>query len=116
MLPALLLALVAVVHNDLPFARQHETVEIPASQLGALGDLNSIHVFDGEHELVAQTLDIDGKRSLIFQTDVPANGTRSLELSARQVVCSLSEFFAPQDGVEALNRADRDASHIVDVR
>ncbi len=82
MLPALLLALVAVVHNDLPFARQHETVEIPALQLGALGDLNSIHVFDGDHELVAQTLDIDGKRSLMFQTDVPANGARSFELRA----------------------------------
>jgi hypothetical protein len=71
-----------VVHSDLPFARASETVEIPAPQLAALGDLNAIHVFDGDRELIAQTLDIDGKRSLIFQTDVPANGERSFALRA----------------------------------
>ena len=71
-----------VVHNDLPFARASETVEIPASQLESLGDLNAIHVFDGDRELVAQTLDVDGKRSLIFQTDVPASGERSFALRA----------------------------------
>jgi len=77
----LLLAVASVVvHNDLPFARTAETVEIPSSQLTALGDLNAIHVFDGDRELVAQTLDIDSKRSLIFQTDVPANGQRTFTL------------------------------------
>ena len=82
MIAAQLLLAVAsvVVHNDLPFARTTETVEIPSSQLTALGDLNAIHVFDGDRELVAQTLDVDGKRSLIFQTDVPANGQRTLTL------------------------------------
>lgn len=68
------------VRNDLPFARAAETVEIPASQLA--GDLDSIHVFDAGRELVAQTIDIDGKKSLLFQTDVPANGTRTFTMHA----------------------------------
>jgi hypothetical protein len=72
------------VRNELPIARPSETVEIPATELTALGDLTRVHVFDGERELLAQTLDLDGKQSLIFQTDLPANGSRSFELRAGQ--------------------------------
>lgn len=70
------------MHNDLSFARDAETIEIPAAQLTLLGDLNAIHVFDGDRELVAQTLDIDGNRSLIFQTAIAANGNKTFELRA----------------------------------
>jgi hypothetical protein len=76
------LVLVVQVGNGLPIARPSETVEIAAAALEPLGDLARVHVFDGERELLAQTLDIDGKQTLIFQTDLPANGTRSFELRA----------------------------------
>jgi len=91
-LPAVLLAagnatpapppLHVTVRNELPLARQSETVEIPAASLAPLGDLSSIHVFDGDREVVAQVLDIDGRQTLIFQTDVEAGGSRSYELRA----------------------------------
>jgi len=87
LLPAALVAagiaadpLHVTVRNDLAFARQGETVEIPASQLTPLGDLKHIHVFDDDRELLAQVIDIDGAQSLIFQTDVPAKGSRTFEL------------------------------------
>ena len=70
------------VGSDLPIARPSETVEIAAAALKPLGDLARVHVFDGERELLAQTLDIDGKQSLIFQADLPANGKHSFELRA----------------------------------
>jgi hypothetical protein len=76
------LVLIVQVGNDLPIARPSETVEIAAAALKPLGDLARVHVFDGERELLAQTLDIDGKPSLIFQTDLPANGKHSFELRA----------------------------------
>jgi hypothetical protein len=87
-LPAALLlaagnpALHVTVKNDLAIARASETIEIPAPKLVSLGDINAIHVFDGEREVPAQTIDIDDKVSLIFQTDVAANGTRSFVLRA----------------------------------
>ena len=89
------LVLILQVHNDLPIARPSETVEIAAAALQPLGDLARVHVFDGERELLAQTLDIDGTRSLLFQTDLPANGKHSFELSAgapRTYVAILSKF------------------------
>lgn len=70
------------VHNDLPIARPAETVEIAAAAVAPLGDLARVHVFDGDRELLAQTLDIDGKQSLIFQADFASNATRSFELRA----------------------------------
>jgi len=76
------LVLTLQVHNDLPIARPAETVEIAAADLKPLGDLARVHVFDGQRELVAQTLDIDGTRSLIFQTDIGPNATRAFELRA----------------------------------
>jgi unsaturated rhamnogalacturonyl hydrolase len=76
------LVLIVQVGNDLPIARPSETVEIAAAALKPLGDLARVHVFDGERELLAQTLDIDGKQSLIFQADLPANGKHSFELRA----------------------------------
>jgi hypothetical protein len=78
------LALDVVVHNDLPLARPSETIELTAAALAPLGkDLTRIHVFDSGKELVAQTLDLDGDgsaESVIFQTDMPASGSRTFEL------------------------------------
>jgi hypothetical protein len=71
-----------VVRNDLAFARPSETIELPASELGSLGPIDSIHVFDGQRELTAQTLDIDGRESLVFQSDVPAKGSKTFALRA----------------------------------
>jgi hypothetical protein len=87
LLPAALLAagsllaqsLNVTVHNDLPFARQSETVELTAAQLATLGnDLTKIHVYEhgSAREVLAQV--VDG--ALIFQTDVPARGERSFDL------------------------------------
>ncbi len=77
---------VVTVRNTLPFARPSETVELSASQLEPLGvELNRVHVFDGAREVLAQTLDLDADgtpESLIFQTDMPADGKRSFELRA----------------------------------
>ncbi len=79
-------AVAVTVHNDLAFARSSETVELTAAQLAPLGgDLTRVHVFEkaSGREVLAQTLDLDGDgtaESLIFQTDVPANGQRSFEL------------------------------------
>lgn len=71
------------VRSDLPFARAAETIEISKQQLAPIGnDLTRVHVFDGQREVLAQVLDVDGKQSLIFQADVPANGSRSFELRA----------------------------------
>ena len=74
------------VTNPLTIARPSETVEISAAQLAPLGnDLTRIHVYDGPREVLAQALDLDGDgrhESLIFQTDVPANGQKSFELRA----------------------------------
>jgi len=76
------IALVLQVHNDLPIARPSETVEIAAADLKPLGDLTRIHVFDGDRELLAQSLDLDGKESLVFQADMPAGGSKRFELRA----------------------------------
>ncbi len=87
LLPAALVAagsvfaqsLTVTVHNELPFARSSETVELTAAPLAPLGnDLTKIHVFEkgSTREVLAQALE----GSLIFQTDVPARGTRSFEL------------------------------------
>jgi unsaturated rhamnogalacturonyl hydrolase len=64
------------VHNDLPFARQSETVEIPASRLS--GDLSRIHVFEhgSGKEILAQAL----SDRLIFQSDIPAKGEQTFDL------------------------------------
>jgi hypothetical protein len=67
------------VHNELPFARQSETVELSAQQLAPLGnDPTKIHVFEkgSTREVLAQA--IEG--TLLFQTDVPARGSRAYEL------------------------------------
>jgi len=65
-----------IVHNDLPFARASETVEVPASQL--TGELSRIHVFEhgSDEEVLAQAL----SDRLIFQTDIPANGEQTFDL------------------------------------
>ena len=68
--------LTLTVRNELPIARSSETVEVPAASLGE--DPTRIHVFDGASEVLAQV--VDGK--LIFQTDMPANGTRTFTLRA----------------------------------
>jgi unsaturated rhamnogalacturonyl hydrolase len=87
LLPAALVAagsvfaqsLSVTVRNELPFARQSETVELTAAQLAPLGnDLTKIHVFEkgSTREVLAQA--VEGR--LLFQTDVPARGTRAFEL------------------------------------
>ncbi len=71
------------VRNELSLARTSETIELPASSLAPLGnDLTRIHVFDGAKEVLAQSLTIDGVQSLIFQADIPANGSRTFDLRA----------------------------------
>ena len=80
--------LTVTVHNELPFARQSETVELPATALAPAGDdLTKIHVFEkgSAREVLAQALDLDGDgkfESLIFQTDVPARGERAFDVRA----------------------------------
>ena len=95
-LPAALMAagsvfaqsLVITVRNELPFARQSETVELTAAQLAPLGaDLTKLHVFErgSNREVLAQALDLDGDakfESLIFQADVPAKGERAFDVRA----------------------------------
>ena len=89
LLPAALMAagsvfgqsLTVTVHNELPFARYSETVEIKAAQLAPLGnDLTKIHVFEAgsTREVLAQSID----DVLLFQTSVAARGSRSFELKA----------------------------------
>ena len=79
-------SLTVTVRNELPFARQNETVELPATSLLALGtDLTRIHVYESgsTRELLAQALDLDGDtkhESLIFQTAMPSKGERSFDL------------------------------------
>jgi len=81
-------ALTVVVHNELPIARRSETVELSAASLASLGnDLTKVHVFEhgSTREVLAQALDLDGDgkfESLLFQTDLPARGSRSFELKA----------------------------------
>jgi hypothetical protein len=82
-------ALVVTVHNDLPFARRSETIELTAASLAPLGDLANVHVFEqgSAREVLAQALDLDGDgnfESLLFQADVPARGTRSFDLKPGQ--------------------------------
>jgi len=72
-------SLTVTVHNELPFARQSETVELTAAQLASLGgDLAKVHVYERgtTREVLAQV--VDG--TLIFQTDVPARGERAFDL------------------------------------
>ncbi len=87
LLPAALVAagsvfaqsLTVTVRNELPFARQSETVELTAAQLAPLGnDPTRIHVFEkgSAREVLAQAF--EGR--LLFQTDVPARGERAYEL------------------------------------
>ena len=87
LLPAALVAagsvfgqsLTVTVHNELPFARQSETVELTAAQLAPLGtDLTKVHVFEkgSTREVLSQS--VDGL--LLFQTDVPARGSRAYEV------------------------------------
>jgi hypothetical protein len=79
-------SLSVTVHNELPFARRSETVELMAAQLGPLGsDLTKIHVHERgtTREVLGQALDLDGNGvhdSLIFQTDIAARGERSFDL------------------------------------
>jgi unsaturated rhamnogalacturonyl hydrolase len=74
------------IHNDLPFARRAETIELTAASLSALGsDLTKIRVFEqgSANEVLAQALDLDADgafESLIFQADFPARGTRTFDL------------------------------------
>ncbi len=83
-------ALSVTVHNDLPFARRSETIELTAVSLAPLGaDLANVHVFEQgtAREVLAQALDLDADgnfESLIFQADVPARGTRSFDLKSGQ--------------------------------
>jgi Domain of unknown function (DUF4861) len=79
-------SLTITIHNDLPFARRSETIELSAATLTPLGaDLTKIHVFEqgSTREVLAQALDLDADgtfESLIFQTDIPARGTRAFDL------------------------------------
>ncbi len=84
-LPALAsdIVLTVKVRNELPFARQSETVELTAAQLAPLGtDLRRIHVFADDHEVLAQSINLgDGSRPLlIFQTDIPAHGEQTFDI------------------------------------
>jgi len=82
------LAVLIAVRNELPVARPSDTVELTAAQLAPVGkDLSRVHVYDkaSGKEVLAQTLDLDADgtpESLIFQTDMPAFGSRSFELRA----------------------------------
>ena len=60
-----------IVHNDLPFARASETVEVPIN-----GDLSRIHVFKDGKEVLAQAV----SDRIIFQTDIPAKGEQRFDL------------------------------------
>ncbi|HVS29865.1 MAG TPA: DUF4861 family protein [Thermoanaerobaculia bacterium] len=77
-------SLQVAVHNDLEMARPSETVELTAAQLAPLGaDLTRMRVFDGGREVLTQALDLDGDgkpESLIFQTDIAAKSSRTLEV------------------------------------
>lgn len=91
-LPAVLLAagsafaqsLHVTLHNPLAIARSPETIELSAASLKPLADdLARVHVFDGDREVLAQALDLDGDgafESLIFQAEMPASGKRAFEL------------------------------------
>lgn len=78
--------LVVTVRNELPFARQSETIQLTAAQLAPPGDdLTRVHVFEHgtSREVLAQALDLDADgafESLVFQADVPARGERAFEL------------------------------------
>lgn len=89
LLPAALLAagsvfaqsLTVTVRNDLPFARQSETVVLTAAQLAPLGnDPTTIRVYErgSAREVLAQAFE----GSLLFQTDVPSRGERAFDLQA----------------------------------
>src|ERR1043165_2155568 len=61
-------AAVVTVHNELPIAPPSETIE-----LSVPGDLDRVHIFEDDREILAQSLDLDadGKpESLIFQADM----------------------------------------------
>jgi Domain of unknown function (DUF4861) len=79
-------SLTVTVHNELPFARPSETVELTAAQLAPLGnDLTKVRVYERgtTREVLAQALDLnaDGAHeSFIFQTDVPSRGERAFDL------------------------------------
>ena len=73
-------SLKVVVHNDLETARSWETVELTAAQLAPLGsDLTRLHVYDGDRELVAQSIE---NKILIFQTDIAAKSKKSFTVRA----------------------------------
>ncbi len=72
-------SLTVTVHNELPFARHSETVELTAAQLAPLGnDLTKIRVYEkgSAREVLAQAVG----STLIFQTDVPSRGERSFDV------------------------------------
>lgn len=74
------------VANDLAIVRLSETIELAAKSLEPLGDdLTRIHAYHAgtTQEVLVQALDLDGDgafESLIFQTDLPSNGTRTFDL------------------------------------
>ena len=76
------------VHNDLPFARPSETIELTAASLAPLGaDLTKVHVFEqgSTREVLAQALDLDAdgtSRASSFRPTSRRAATRSFELSA----------------------------------
>ncbi|HEX8411796.1 MAG TPA: DUF4861 family protein [Thermoanaerobaculia bacterium] len=87
LLPAALVAagsvfaqtLTVTVRNELPFARQSETVELTATQLAPVGnDLTKIRVYErgSNREVLAQALE----GSLVFQTDIGARGQRAFDV------------------------------------
>jgi len=67
-----------VVRNELAIARPSETIEFTAPL-----DLALVHVFDGEREVLAQGLDLDGDGtfdSVIFQTDLGPKQEKTFDL------------------------------------
>jgi hypothetical protein len=72
-------SLTITVHNDLPFARYSETVELSAAQLAPVGtDLTKVHVFEkgSNREVLSQSI----ADTLIFQTSIAAKSTRAYDV------------------------------------
>lgn len=67
------------VRNELAIARPSETIEVATAAI----DLATAHVFDGDGEVLAQGLDLDGDgtyESLVFQTDLAPKQEKTFEL------------------------------------
>lgn len=91
----------AIAVNELPIERPGETIEVPASDVAALGtaDMARAHVRDETgRELLSQAVDSDGDGrvdTLLFQADFAAGQRRTFTLAAgERTVWSREEFRA----------------------